>query len=562
VPSRSLNVVISGDARQLNGALTSAGKHMEGLEKRGHHMSGVLVKGFALAGAAAGTALVVGLKKSASAAMEAEKSHARLEAQLKASGISYRAHAREIDNVIQKTSKLAGLDDEDLQDAFTNIVRSTGSVSKGLRGIGLAADIARAKHIDVAKAGQLVGKVASGNVTALARYGIQIDKNATSSQALAELQKRFAGQAEAYGKTAAGAQDRFRVAVENLEEKLGAVLLPVLAKVARGVAKFLEGIESGRGVGGRFAKAIGDAFNTIKSVVGSSVTAVRGFLARNRDDIQSVERAVRNVARAVKAVIENVLIPAFRILLPAVRDVVEGMLRSIRGLVRIVSGVLTGDWSKAWDGIKDVVKGSLKAIVALLKGAGELLVKAAGAAGEGIAKGILSGLGSLGHLLLDAVKKAVGWVAGKVGSVGSSIGKALNPFGDGLGASMMPSIPGLGGGGSLMGADQDLQPFASLAAGMGLHTTSGLRPGSITSSGNVSWHSSGDAIDEAGPLPAMRRYAQTLHDRLRRQPARADQSVGELGIKDGHPFRYSGRDPGASFRRERSRPRRVYRAVR
>jgi hypothetical protein len=57
------------------------------------------------------------------AAMDAQKSQARLEAQLKASGISFRAHAKEIDAVIQKHSQLAGLDDEDLQDAFTNIVR-------------------------------------------------------------------------------------------------------------------------------------------------------------------------------------------------------------------------------------------------------------------------------------------------------------------------------------------------------------------------------------------------------------------------------------------------------
>jgi hypothetical protein len=38
----------------------------------------------------------------------------------------------------------------------------------------------------------------------------------------------------------------------------------------------------------------------------------------------------------------------------------------------------------------------------------------------------------------------------------------------------------------------------------GLHTSSGLRPGSITSSGNVSYHSSGDAVDEAGSPGNMR----------------------------------------------------------
>jgi hypothetical protein len=116
-------------------------------------------------------------------------------------GISYKAHAKEIDNVIQKTSQLSGLDDEDLQDAFTNIVRVTGDVNKSLKLTGLAADFARAKHIEVAKAGEIVGKVAGGNTGILSRYGIQIDKGATATEALGALQQKFAGQAEAYGKT-------------------------------------------------------------------------------------------------------------------------------------------------------------------------------------------------------------------------------------------------------------------------------------------------------------------------------------------------------------------------
>jgi hypothetical protein len=77
-------------------------------------------------------------------------------------GISYRAHAAEIDRVIQKTSQLAGLDDEDLQDAFTNIVRVTGNVNKSLQRRARGG-LRRAKHMDVAKAGEIVGKVAGGN---------------------------------------------------------------------------------------------------------------------------------------------------------------------------------------------------------------------------------------------------------------------------------------------------------------------------------------------------------------------------------------------------------------
>jgi hypothetical protein len=266
VASRSLNVQITGDAKGLAVATRQADGHLDGLGKKTAMVTRGMALGFAAAGAAAAGTLVVGLKKSVDAAMDAQKSQARLEAQLKASGISFRAHAKEIDAVIQKHSQLAGLDDEDLQDAFTNIVRSTGSVNVAMKQMGLVSDIARAKHIDVAKAGQLVARVADGQVTALNRYGAGVDKNATKQEALAQLQQKFAGQADAYGKTAAGAQERFGVAVENLEEKVGGKLLPVLTDVTNKVATFVNQMESGTGAGGRFAAQVSDGFGKVKAV--------------------------------------------------------------------------------------------------------------------------------------------------------------------------------------------------------------------------------------------------------------------------------------------------------
>jgi hypothetical protein len=249
----------------------------------------------AAGGVIAGAAVADQIRQTIVAAQESEVSSKKLQAQLRALGISYRAHAKEIDNVIQKTSQLSGLDDEDLQDSFTAIVRATGNVKEGLRGTAIAADLARAKHMDVAKAGDLVAKVFSGNVGALKRMGIAItpvtaaqdklkestkhatveqtraakeaDKTATAQKALGELQKRVGGQAAAYGKTSAGAQDRFRVAVENLREAVGAKLLPIITKVTTKAADFVNQMTDGTGAGGRFADKLRDIANRIKPIV-------------------------------------------------------------------------------------------------------------------------------------------------------------------------------------------------------------------------------------------------------------------------------------------------------
>jgi len=261
--STELRVAISGDASKLNKEL----REVDGRTAR-TGKSFDRLKGAALgAGTAMAGGLVVGLGASVRAAIEAEKSQARLQAQLKASGISYRDHAKEIDRVIQATSRLSGLDDEDLQDSFTNIVRVTGDVNKSLRLNGLAADFARAKQIGVAKAGEIVGKVAGGNTGILSRYGIKIKEGATASEALAEMQKRFAGQAKAYGKTTEGALDRMKVSGENLAETVGEALAPSLAEAADKVAKFTTEMQTGKGAGGRFVKTLEDIKDAVAPVV-------------------------------------------------------------------------------------------------------------------------------------------------------------------------------------------------------------------------------------------------------------------------------------------------------
>jgi uncharacterized protein YaaQ len=55
--------------------------------------------------------------------------------------------------------------------------------------MGLVTDIARAKHIDVTKAADLLGKVHAGNTSILKRYGIAIDPVTKAQDKLKESNK-------------------------------------------------------------------------------------------------------------------------------------------------------------------------------------------------------------------------------------------------------------------------------------------------------------------------------------------------------------------------------------
>jgi hypothetical protein len=277
--TRALEVVITGDSRKFSASVKGADRDLNRLEQSGKKTLGSLKTGMLAVGAAATAGLAVGLKKSAEAAIEAEKANARLQSQLAALGIRYSEHEKQIQKVIDKHSQLSGFDDEDLGDSFTNIVRIVGDVNKALDLNTLAMDFARAKHMDVAKAGELVGKVAGGNTGILSRYGIQIEKGATATEALGVLQQKFAGQAKAYGETTAGAVDRSQVAFENLGETIGAHVTPILGRVAEGFSELVRQITTGEGPGGR----IRDLFTGIGNTARTAYEGIRGLVQGFRD---------------------------------------------------------------------------------------------------------------------------------------------------------------------------------------------------------------------------------------------------------------------------------------
>jgi hypothetical protein len=106
----------------------------------------------------------------------------------------------------------------------------------------------------------------------------------------------------------------------------------------------------------------------------------------------------------------------------------------------------------------------------------------------------------------------------------------------------MPGGTAFSGGNSLMGARSSMGPVAGIAARFGLHTSSGLRPGAITTSGNVSYHSTGEALDEAdgtsGPSPAKMGFFNFMKNTMGGRLAELIYGPGKVGIKDGQPHNF------------------------
>jgi len=234
--------------RGFKRASQSANRFERNLEKSGRgaavaslHFRGLgRAVAFASSSFLGGYGLAYALTSTVKAAEESQRVIGQTRVAVERSGLSWRVYGQRIEEVSKATSRLSGFDDERLLGTFDTLVRRTGDVNQALRLNALAANVARGRHIELEQASQLVLKASIGNVGALRRLGINIDKNATAYQALDLLQKKYSGSAAAYGRTAAGAQDRFRVAVENLQEAVGTQLLPTISKYLNKGADWLN----------------------------------------------------------------------------------------------------------------------------------------------------------------------------------------------------------------------------------------------------------------------------------------------------------------------------------
>lgn len=291
----NVRVSITADDRGLQQGLRGAESHLSGFAAKGEASLHRLKLAAIGVGTALGGGLVIGLKDSIQAAEGFDKAQAALQQQLKASGITYRAHSKDIDSVISKTEALTGFTKTELTGALTNMIRSTGSVSESLKLMGTTTDVARARNMDLASAAILVAKAHDGNTGALKRLGISItpvtaavdklreshtkatyaqeqaakatDKNATAQKVLAEFQQKYTGQADAYGKTSAGAAAKFNAALENLKVTVGEKLLPVLTPLVKQAAAFVQQMTTGKGKGGEFVQTLKNIYDAVKPVV-------------------------------------------------------------------------------------------------------------------------------------------------------------------------------------------------------------------------------------------------------------------------------------------------------
>lgn len=268
------------------------------------------------------------------------------------------------------------------------------------------------------------------------------------------------------GKFAAVFVDDILPVVVDVAQMIGSSLIGAFQKVAPHIPPLINGIKDFVGAVIGLASAI-------------MATPAFQFLVRNFQVMAGVlTGTVIPLLLRLGGIFTSTFINVIGNALRTGFGIVKGILSMISGTIKIFTGILRGDWSKAWEGVKQVLRGAVSVLGSILRGflgvAGAIIrgIGAAIVAGVRAIPGMLRGLGALFHSagrfiieqFVQGIKNAAGLISGiagniwdfvrgllngAIGQINNALEFSINPPGPGKISVNPPDIPALATGGVL-----------------------------------------------------------------------------------------------------------------
>ena len=167
-------------------------------------------------------------------------------------------------------------------------------------------------------------------------------------------------------------------------------IVPVLDQLAAKISEIMAG-------------PVGDAINNAIELIGKIVDVLK--LLWESVLAPLVKYIIGNVAPQIASalsVVGNVFLELF----DSVAEVVAGILKALGGVIDFIVGVFTGDWKRAWKGIKNIFKGVFEALVGIAKVPINGVIALINGMIRGIISGVNTAIGVLNHLKI----KVPNWV--------------------------------------------------------------------------------------------------------------------------------------------------------
>ena len=196
------------------------------------------------------------------------------------------------------------------------------------------------------------------------------------------------------------------------------------------ISKAFTTLKSGIGLAGKFFGVLSVKMIAIIAIIAAVAAAVyliitnwdkiKPFLLNLWDGIKSFFIKLKDGFLDVVNFVKDVFVARFNIYLSAlkgyvsawidgIKGVIEGIKTVFQGIINFVTGVFTGNWKKAWEGVKQIFGGIFSSLVSLVKTPFNAII--------GLINGAISGINAINITVPS-------WVPGVGGrSIGFSIPK-------------------------------------------------------------------------------------------------------------------------------------------
>jgi phage-related protein len=219
---------------------------------------------------------------------------------------------------------------------------------------------------------------------------------------LSIVQSVFSGIANTigwFGPTMSNDLGTWFMAAQEIVSGVLAIILSVVQSVLSVVQGFIS--EHGASIANLFMLA----WNTISDVINVALAIINGGI----QSLSFVAAFIANHTDTITALFSGAWL--------VIQGVITGALNIIQGLIKTFTGVLTGDWNTAWEGIKQATSGVLEALHGVVGGAltalgGAINLAIGGIAlianslGANISDGIVQGIQNGVQAIVDAAVSA------------------------------------------------------------------------------------------------------------------------------------------------------------
>jgi hypothetical protein len=296
----TLSVDIVGEFKRLTSATTGAKKNLTSLQRSASAVSNGIMSSFAKIGIGLSfVALTRELKEATQAAVEDNKSQVLLAESMRKTVGATSQQIKSVEDYISKTELSTQILDDKLRPAMAIALRSTGDMTKAQKLLNLAVDVSVGTGKDLEIVTKSIARAYDGNYTGLQKLVPGISKGA---DALDQLEAKFSGAAIAAANTDPYMQ--MQVAFNDLQERLGAVLLPALVEFSTWLTTVTPKIQqfftdltdptTPMGEGWRnmttAISSFGDNFDIATGKVEDSASVWGGFLGWIGDAIREIEK--------------------------------------------------------------------------------------------------------------------------------------------------------------------------------------------------------------------------------------------------------------------------------